>query len=247
LLAVSGSGNFAGVKRIITVIFGLAAFVLSGVCGISGQTILSTNESLLTQSGAIMIRSNTLPIASGFTLGPQKDVVTCWHVLEGARDLYHDTNLLFISGQGVNRLKLKYALPCYDLAVFSANPPISGVPFRAGDFARLNEGDTILYMGYDRKQSSTIVTATEIAYAWAGKKASRTNDGVKIDNVLFVGDTGPGWSGGPVFNTNLEVVAVIVGHGGQSVVVANSIAPILDFEKSRSKTNASPVRQSAPH
>jgi len=33
---------------------------------------------------------------------------------------------------------------------------------------------------------------------------------VKIDNVLFVGDTGPGWSGGPVFNTNLEVVAVIV-------------------------------------
>ena len=120
-----------------------------------------------------MIRSNTLPIASGFTLSPQKDVVTCWHVFKGARDLYHDTNLLFISGQGVNSLKLKYALPSYDLAVFSANPPISGAPFRAGDFARLNEGDTIIYMGYDPKQSSTIATATEIAYAWAGKKATK--------------------------------------------------------------------------
>jgi S1-C subfamily serine protease len=235
------------VKRIITVIFGLAAFVLSVICGISGQTILSTNESLLTQSGAIMIRSNTLPIASGFALGPQKDVVTCWHVLEGARDLYHDTNLLFISGQGVNSLKLKYALPDYDLAVFSANPPISGAPFHAGDFAKLNEGDTIIYMGYDKKQSTTIVTSTEIAYAWAGKKASMTNNGVKVDKVLFVGDIGPGWSGGPVFNTNLEVVAVIIGHGGQNVITANSIAPILDYEKSHSKTNALPVKQSAPY
>lgn len=236
-----------GVKRIITVIFGLAALMLSAICGISGQTILSTNESLFTQAGAIMIRSNTLPIASGFILGPQKDVVTCWHVLEGARVLYHDTNLLFISGQGVNSLKLKYALPNYDLAVFSANPPISGAPFRVGDFAKLNEGDTIIYMGYDKKQSSTIETSTEIVYAWAVKKASMTNDGVKVDNVLFVGDAGPGWSGGPVFNTNLEVVAVITGRGGQNVIVANSIAPILDYEESRSKINASPMRQSAPH
>jgi S1-C subfamily serine protease len=194
-----------------------------------------------------MIRSNMLPVASGFTLGPQKDVVTCWHVFEGARDLYHDTNLLFMSGQGVNSLKLKYALPSYDLAVFSANPPISGTPFRAGDFAKLNEGDTIIYMGYDKKQSSTIETSTEIAYAWAGKKFSMTNGGVKIDKVLFVGDVGPGWSGGPVFNTNMEVVAVIIGHGGQNVVTANSIAPILDYEKSHSKTNALPVKQSAPH
>jgi len=194
-----------------------------------------------------MIRSNTLPIASGFTLGPQKDVVTCWHVLKGARDLYHDTNLLFISGQGVNNLKLKYALPGYDLAVFSADPPISGEPFHAGDFAKLNEGDTIIYMGYDQKQSSAIETSTEIAYAWAGKKASMTNNGVKVDNVLFVGDAVPGWSGGPVFNTNLEVVAVITGRGGQNVIVANSIAPILDYEKSRSKTNAAPARQSASH
>ena len=234
-------------KRIGTVIFGLAALLLSVICGISGQTLLSTNESLLTQSGAIMIRSNTLPIASGFTLGPQKDVVTCWHVLKGARDLYHDTNLLFISGQGVNNLKLKYALPGYDLAVFSADPPISGEPFHAGDFAKLNEGDTIIYMGYDQKQSSAIETSTEIAYAWAGKKASMTNNGVKVDNVLFVGDAVPGWSGGPVFNTNLEVVAVITGRGGQNVIVANSIAPILDYEKSRSKTNAAPARQSASH
>jgi hypothetical protein len=104
-----------------------------------------------------------------------------------------------------------------------------------------------IYMGYNPKQSTTITTATEIAYAWAAKKASRTNDGVKIDNVLFVGDTGPGWSGGPVFNTNLEVVAVIVGHGGQGVVVANSIVPILEYEKSHAKTNTSPAKQSAPN
>ena len=194
-----------------------------------------------------MIRSNTLPIASAFVLGPQKDVVTCWHVFAGARDLYHDTNLLFISGQGVNDLKLEYALPDYDLAVFSAIPPISGTPFRAGDYGKLTEGDTIIYMGYDRKQSSTSVTSTEIAYAWAGKKATKTKNGVKVDNLLFVGDTGPGWSGGPVFNTNLEVVAVITGHGGQNVVVANSIAPILDYEKSRSQTNAAPASQSASH
>src|ERR1039458_5101907 len=102
--------------------FGLAALMLPVICGISGQTLLSTNESLLTQCGAIMIRSNMLPVASGFTLGPQKDVVTCWHVFEGARDLYHDPIFFFMAGQGVNSLKLKYALPSYDHAVFSANP-----------------------------------------------------------------------------------------------------------------------------
>ena len=184
-----------------------------------------------------MVRSNTLPIASGFVLGPQKDVVTCWHVVEASRILYHDTNLLFMSGQGVNSLKLKYALPKYDLAVFSADPPISGTPFRAGEFAKLNEGDTIIYMGYDQKQSSAIETSTEIAYAWAVKKASMTNDGARIDNLLFVGEASPGWSGGPVFNTNLEVIGVIAARGGQNVIVANSIAPILEFEKSRPATS----------
>ena len=225
-------------KRMGTGVLGLTMLVLSVIQGISGQTILSTNESLLTQSGAIMIRSNTLPIASGFVLGPQKDVVTCWHVLESARVLFHDTNLFFISGKGVNHLKLKYVLPAHDLAVFSADPPISGKPFRAGDFTKLNEGDTIIYMGYDQKQSSAIETSTEIAYAWAAKKASRTNNGVKVDNVLFVGDASPGWSGGPVFNTNLEVVAVITARGGQNVIVANSITPILDYEKSHPKATA---------
>jgi S1-C subfamily serine protease len=228
------------------VVLVLAALVLAADGAIAGQTILSTNDSLLTQAGAIMIHSNGVRIASAFVLGPQQDVVTCWHVAKGARDLYGETNLLFISGQGINNLTLKYALPDYDLAVFSAYPPIRGAPFRAGDYAKLNEGDTIIYMGYDRTQSSTFVTRTEIAYAWAGKKASRTNNGVRVDNLLFVGDTGPGWSGGPVFNTNLEVVAVITGHGGTNVVIANSITPILDYEKSHSQTNASPAERSAP-
>ena len=246
-LSVQGSENLHNVKRIIRLISVLAALVLSAVGAMAGQTILSTNDSLLTQAGAIMLHSNGQKIASAFVLGPQQDVVTCWHVFKGARDRYHETNLLFISGQGVNNLTLKYALPDYDFAVFSADPPIKGVPFQAGDFAKLNEDDSIIYMGYDRKQSSTFVTSTEIAYAWARKKASLTNNGVKVDIVVFVGETGPGWSGGPVFNTNLEVVAVITGRGEQNVVVANSIAPILDYEKSRSQTNAPPARQSAPH
>jgi S1-C subfamily serine protease len=227
-----------GVNRVVIFLSCLVVLVLLGVQRLFGQTVLSTNKSLLTQSGAIMIASRPLPIGSGFVLGPQKDVVTCWHIWEGARTQLRDTNLLFVSGQGVSNLKLKYTLPTYDLAVFSATPEISGTPFHAGDFSRLNEGDTILYMGYDKKQSSVDETSMEIAYAWAIKKVPMTNAGVKVDTLFFAGDTGLGWSGGPVFNTNLEVVAVIVGLGGTNVVVAHSIAPILEYEKMHSKTNA---------
>jgi hypothetical protein len=91
--------NLPGVKGIITVILGLAALVLSAFSGISSQTILSTNDSLLTQCGAIMIHSNVLPIASGFALGPRGDVVSCWHVLEGGRTLWQNGLQRAVTGQ----------------------------------------------------------------------------------------------------------------------------------------------------
>ena len=232
------------VNRIVLLPSCLALFVLLDVQGVVGQTDLATNKSLFIYSGAISIASRPLtPIGSGFVIGPQKDVVTCLHILEGARDHFHDTNLLFMSGQGIKNLRLKYTLPSYDLAVFSATPRIAGESFRAGDFAKLNEGDKIIFMGYDKKHSSANETSTEIGYAWAVRKVPMTNEGVKVDSLFFVGETGPGWSGGPVFNTNLEVVAVITGMGPQNVVVAHSIAPILEHEKMRSKTNAVPGEQ----
>ena len=139
---------------------------------------------------------------------------------------------MFICGTLSRKLQLKLALPGHDIAVFSATPEIEGEPFRLGDFDKVRQGDTILYLGYDTRRSSTHPVSV-FSLATVQPKGQMTNEGVKVDALQFRGDAIPGYSGGAVYTTNMEIVALITKSGPDRVNLAFSIAPILESNKMR--------------
>jgi S1-C subfamily serine protease len=144
-----------------------------------------------------MMVSNTI-IGSGFVFGKQKDVVTCAHVVPFNGDL------TFSSGKPMRHLRLKYILPRYDLAVFSAAPEIEGEAFKIGDFKRIRPGDQIVYCGWDSRTNSIMVNLGVIT-----AMGSAMNDGRIIEFLEFEGIGIPGYSGGAVFNHRGELVAIM--------------------------------------
>jgi S1-C subfamily serine protease len=161
------------------------------------------------RNGVIQLAQNGQSIGSGFVFGPQNDVVTCWHVKYAAENILHDTNLVFLSGMNRYNLKFKYMLPKYDLAVFSPSPEIKTPPFKAGDFKKLRPGDTIFYSGYDESKSTPSCSMTVINSSQIAAVGCAMNDDVVVDFLEFQGVGMPGYSGGPVFNSDGEVVAIM--------------------------------------
>ena len=146
---------------------------------------------------------------SGFVFGPQHDVVTCWHV-KAVADNTGETNLLYLNGTNRFRISPKYMLPNYDLAVFTASPHIECPRTRVGDFKKMRPGDFIIYLGFDSRQSDQYKKATGVNISQITAVGSALNDnGVIVDFLEFPGVAIPGYSGGPVFNKEGEVVAII--------------------------------------
>jgi S1-C subfamily serine protease len=169
-----------------------------------------TVDQLSNQTGAIQLGENGQYIGSGFVFGPQHDVVTCWHVKNGAEGVLHQTNLVFcLPETNSYRLKLKYMLPKYDLAVFTSSPGIKTASCKSGDFKKLRPGDIICYVGYDAKLSTLYEWRSIVHGAQIAAVGCALNDGVVVDFLEFVGQGLPGYSGGAVFNADGEVVAVM--------------------------------------
>jgi S1-C subfamily serine protease len=149
-------------------------------------------------------------IGSGFVFGPNKDVVTCAHVFIDALSL-GETNL-FYSAQSFKMpraLKFKYFLPRFDLAVFTMSPTVEGEPMVVGDFKKMRPGDKIYYYGLDTRYGSKDIPAARMNEGSISAIGSALNEGVTIDFLEFEGVGIPGYSGGPVFNKNGELVAVM--------------------------------------
>jgi hypothetical protein len=136
-------------------------------------------------------------------------------------------------------LTLKRELPIYDLASFSTTPQIEGEPLPGGDFGKFSPGDFVLYMGFDRRASATN-SLTVYHFAKVAAKRPFTFQGVKTDALFFAGEGIQGYSGGAVFSTNMEIVALFSVVGGKTNIfdgregtlnIAYTIAPLLDAEK----------------
>jgi hypothetical protein len=66
----------------------------------------------------------------------------------------------------------------------------------------------ILYFGYSPRESQTNATTR----GYVGKiryKGRFTNDGVNLEAIEFIGYGTPGYSGGAVCNTNMEIIALM--------------------------------------
>jgi len=168
-----------------------------------------TFDQIKERSGVIRLGGNGQPIGSGFVFGPQNDVVTCWHVKNMAEAVLHVTNLVFNSGMNTYGLKLRYMLPKYDLAVYSPSPEIKTASFKSGDFKKVRPGDIVWYVGFDVRQSTPFNSMTVIRNSQIAAVGCAMNDDVTVDFLEFAGEGLPGYSGGPVFNMDGELVAAM--------------------------------------
>jgi S1-C subfamily serine protease len=151
-----------------------------------------------------------ITIGTGFVCGSQNDVVTCGHVAVDAARATHSSDLYYVAqGIQVERLRLKFLLPRFDLAVYSPDPPIIGKPLTIGDFKRVRPSDHIYYYGFDTRLSTAQMPAGDMRDATISAVGSAVNDGGIVDFIEFEGQGIPGYSGGPVFNEQGELSAIM--------------------------------------
>lgn len=149
-------------------------------------------------------------IGTGFIVGNNRQVVTCAHVAFDSDYNYvpdYDASVPLDQRKSFP-IKLSYSLPRYDLSVLTANEDITPEPLNLGEFRRIRPGDLIVYVGWD---SQTNVLQTRDAYVLATGAAinQELNDIAVVDFLEFEGVGKPGWSGGPVFNSEGKVVALM--------------------------------------
>lgn len=149
--------------------------------------------------GVIIDRKSNKEIGSAFVAGVQKHVITCAHVATKGNFIYKGINL-----KKNIPLKSKYFLPKYDLSVFSPSEIITDKPLKFGDFKKIRPGDNIVYIGWDKNLSKM-----KINKAVVFSVGSAINNGVIVDFLEFQGVGLPGYSGGPVFDLNGNVIAIM--------------------------------------
>ena len=143
---------------------------------------------------------DTSSIGTAFVCGNRKAVFTCSHVVV-------NDNLWFkgFKSNIRHRMKIKHNLPNFDLAYLEwvEGEPIES--FKFGDFTKIQSGDKIVYIGWNKLKKSYNVNAAIVV----ATGTALINFSNKVDFIEFVGEAIPGYSGGPVFNMEGEVIGMI--------------------------------------
>jgi len=100
---------------------------------------------------------------------------------------------------------MKYNLPNYDIALLERTGGTQPKGLAFGDFKRINPGDPIEYIGWDVNADRPVIWKSKVS----GKGISLSSRGTTVDFLEFEGQAIPGYSGGPVFNSSGQVVAMI--------------------------------------
>ena len=144
---------------------------------------------------------------SGFVYDAQGNVVTNYHVIEGAKTI----EVRFPSGYMAYGNVVGTDLDS-DLAIVKVDAPASELhPLPLGDSSALKVGQTVVAIGNPFGLNSTMTLGIVSALGRTLDSAHLTTDG----NLFTAGDIiqtdaaiNPGNSGGPLFNTNGEVVGI---------------------------------------
>lgn len=193
--------------------------------------------------GVIIDKKENREIGSAFLVGTQKHIVTCAHVATEGDFQFKGVSLSSID------LKTAYYLPKYDLSVFTLSKPVDGNPLKFGDIKKIRPGDTVVYIGWDKNVSQMLANKAIVSAI-----GSAVNGAVVIDFLEFEGKGIPGYSGGPVFDINGNVIAMMREawlkqgvKGGQAILINRAfsveIVSILDSEvySNNDNKNATPL------
>jgi hypothetical protein len=170
----------------------------------------SINFDINAQSVGTLVDPTTKQIfGTAFVAGKNHPrLYTCWHVGRignpSAPKEYRSAGAAPGTLPFVSEVKPILSAIGYDLETFDILRPVDFPPLEFGDSKSIRPGDTVIYMGY-RAGNNTLDAETATVQA----VGSVLNEGVITDYLEFVGKGVPGYSGGPVFNRDGKVVALM--------------------------------------
>jgi len=144
---------------------------------------------------------------SGFVYDAQGDVITNYHVIEGAKTV----EVRFTSGYRAYGTVAGTDLDS-DIAIIKVDAPASELhPLTLGDSAALKVGQTVVAIGNPFGLNSTMTVGIISALGRTLESAHTTADGSMFtagDVIQTDAAINPGNSGGPLFNNHGEVIGI---------------------------------------
>ena len=141
-------------------------------------------------------------IATGFVAGRNGHVFTAGHVAKAGDTLLYTP----VDSEYTYRVVLATVLPDYDLAAYRRTGGQQPTKINFGEFKKLTPGDVISYGGWRKGHVPTLMKSTVISVG------STLHGSTSVDFIEFLGEIYGGYSGGPVLNSDGQVVALISGY-----------------------------------
>jgi S1-C subfamily serine protease len=149
--------------------------------------------------GVIVKRDQDIGFGTGFVIQNNCVVVTCWHVA-------HDSHWDYIPLGTRIKLKLTLAQPFReaDISVFTLDSCLSAQPLLLGRFSKIRPGDSIFYFGWQSEQSAIQIDKSVVLTTGVTLEREAVVPFLEFETVGR-----PGYSGGPVLNSDGKLVAII--------------------------------------
>lgn len=144
-------------------------------------------------------------IGTGFVFEKPNQVVTCAHVAKNKKIWFCPVSPSDVSYS----LTLRMFNDSDDIAVFWSDDSISSQPLQRGDFKKVSPRDNIIYAGFNIDESNTMSSMVMKIHKAEVSATGLVHNSVKVISFLeFQGEGIPGYSGGPVLDTNGNVIAI---------------------------------------
>ena len=142
---------------------------------------------------------------TGFVLLNKRTVVTCAHVVDSTK------KISFVAFKTDNPFILhliKYDLD-NDIAVLESQTDICKHPLLPDTTFNIVPQQHLFYLGYNILESNSFIKSLQVNNAFVNAVGKASSGKAVVDFIEFNGVGIPGYSGGPVFNDNGKVIAIM--------------------------------------
>lgn len=195
-------------------------------CSAQGLPSFSINEDAVG-----IIYSGQTAVATGFVIRAPDTLLTCAHVFKE-----NPTASIFKTANKMVKFSIIKIFPEYDLAILKAEEKIVDTSLLAAKKIDLQKGRIITQIGLDTSRSQGLhKVVTAYGTRLEGQEIIDYK-GSKVSVITFYSEARPGYSGGPIFNMNGEIIAFtaryaskVPAEDGRFLVQGFSIVPVKAF------------------